>query len=113
MRDGMKRGDLAFLYHSGCEVPAIAGIMEIAREAYPDPSQFDRKSSYYDAASKPEAPRWLMVDVRFKRRLRRPIALEELKGRKPLASSALVQRGNRLSVLPVSAREWEFILGLE
>ena len=113
MRDGMKRGDLAFLYHSGCETPAIAGIMEIAREAYPDPTQFDRKSDYYDATSKPTEPRWLMVDVRFKRRLRRAIALEELKRQKPLASLALVQRGSRLSVMPVSAREWELILALE
>ena len=113
IRDGMKKGDLAFLYHSGCEEPAIAGIMEICRKAYPDPTQFDRKSPYYDPASTKAEPRWLMVDVCFRRRLKRPVTLTELKGHAPLASLALVKRGNRLSVMPVSAAEWEFILSLE
>ena len=113
MRDGMQRGDLAFLYHSGCETPAIVGIMEIVREAYPDPTQFDRRSQFHDPGSQRAEPRWLMVDVRFKRRLKRPIALTEIKSNKALSSLALVSRGNRLSVMPVSDREWETILRME
>ena len=113
MRDGMKRGDLAFLYHSSCAQPAVVGIMEIVREAYPDPTQFDRKSPYYDPASQLAEPRWLQVDVRFGRRLRRAITLEELKKQKALASMALLRRGNRLSVMPVSDREWDCILRME
>jgi predicted RNA-binding protein with PUA-like domain len=113
MRDGMKRGDLAFLYHSSCAQPAVVGIMEIVREAYPDPTQFDRKSPYYDPASQSAEPRWLQVDVRFGRRLRRAITLEELKKQKALASMALLRRGNRLSVMPVSDREWGSILRME
>lgn len=113
LRDGMKKGDLAFLYHSACDEPAVAGVMEICRAAYPDPTQFDRRSPYYDPASKPADPRWLMVDVRFRRRLRRPVTLAAIKARPELAGLALVRRGNRLSVMPVGDREWEAILGLE
>jgi predicted RNA-binding protein with PUA-like domain len=113
MRDGMRKGDLAFLYHSACDEPAVAGVMEICRAAYPDPTQFDRRSPYYDPASKPADPRWLMVDVRFRRRLRRPVTLAAIKARPELAGLALVRRGNRLSVMPVGDREWEAILGLE
>jgi predicted RNA-binding protein with PUA-like domain len=109
----MKRGDLAFLYHSNCDEPGIVGIMEIARETYPDPTQFDPKSEYFDRASERSQPRWCMVDVRFKRRLRRPLGLKTLRAQKPLASMRLLQRGNRLSVMPVSAREWQFILRTE
>ena len=113
MRDGMKRGDRAFLYHSSCAEPAVAGIMEICREAYPDPTQFDRRSKYYDAGSQPDQPRWLMVDVKFVRRLRRPVTLAELRADKRLASLPLLRRGNRLSLMPVSPAEWEAILALE
>ncbi len=112
MRDGMRKGDLAFLYHSSCASPAIAGVMEICREAYADPSQFDRRSPYYDPGSRRDDPRWLMVDVRFRRRLRRPVTLEELREHEELHGLALLRRGNRLSVMPVDEREWEFILGL-
>jgi len=110
---GMKRGDTAFFYHSSCEVPGIVGIMNIVREAYPDPTQFDGKSPYYDPASTASAPRWVQVDVRFQRRLRRAITLVELKKQKVLAGMALLRRGNRLSVVPVSDREWDCILRLE
>jgi len=113
MRDGMKRGDRAFLYHSSCAEPAVAGIMEICREAYPDPTQFDRRSKYYDAGSQPDQPRWLMVDVKFVRRLRRPVTLAELRADKRLASLPLLRRGNRLSLMPVSPAEWEAVLALE
>jgi predicted RNA-binding protein with PUA-like domain len=113
MRDGMRKGDQAFLYHSGCETPAVVGIMDICREAYPDPTQFDAGSPYHDPASPRDAPRWLMVDVRFRRRLRRPIPLAELREARALADLALVKRGNRLSVMPVTAAQWKHILGLE
>jgi predicted RNA-binding protein with PUA-like domain len=113
MRDGMQAGDGVLFYHSSCEVPGVAGIAEVSSAAYPDPSQFDRKSDYYDAASKREEPRWFLVDVRFKRKLKRVIALTELKDRKELAGFPLIARGNRLSVLPVTKAQWDFILGLE
>ena len=113
MRDGMQVGDGVLFYHSSCEVPGVAGIAEVASAAYPDPSQFDRTSDYYDAGSKPEEPRWFLVDVRFKRKLKRVIALTELKDRKELAGFPLIARGNRLSVLPVTKTQWDFILGLE
>ena len=113
MRDGMKVGDGVFFYHSSCAVPGVAGIAEVAATAYPDPTQFDKKSDYYDAASKREEPRWFLVDVKFKRKLKRTIALTELKDRKELDGFALLARGNRLSVLPVTKAEWDFILSLE
>jgi predicted RNA-binding protein with PUA-like domain len=113
LRDGMRKGDLAFLYHSSCAEPAIVGIMEISRDAYPDPTQFDRRSPYHDPRSRRTDPRWLMVDVRFRRRLRRPISLAELKGHRALGGLALLKRGNRLSVMPVTGQEWDYILRLE
>jgi predicted RNA-binding protein with PUA-like domain len=109
----MKPGDGILFYHSSCEVPGVAGIAEVATEAYPDPTQFDRKSDYYDAASKREEPRWSLVDVKFRRKLKRVIPLAELKDRKELEGFALLARGNRLSVLPVTKAQWDFILGLE
>jgi predicted RNA-binding protein with PUA-like domain len=112
MRD-MRAGDLALLYHSSCAEPAVAGVMEVCRAAYPDPTQFNRRSKYFDAASKPGEPRWLMVDVRFRRRLRSPVTLERLKARKDLSGLPLVKRGNRLSVMPVTDTEWDIIVGLE
>jgi len=109
----MKAGDGVFFYHSSCEIPGVAGIAEVATEAYPDPTQFDKKSDYYDAASKREEPRWSLVDVKYKRKLKRVIPLSELKDRKELDGFALLARGNRLSVLPVTKPQWDFILGLE
>jgi predicted RNA-binding protein with PUA-like domain len=109
----MKPGDGVLFYHSSCDVPGVAGIAEVATKAYPDPTQFDRKSDYYDAASQRDEPRWSLVDVRFKRKLKRVIPLAELKGRRELDGFALLARGNRLSVLPVTKAEWDFILGLE
>ena len=113
MRDQMRLGDLAFFYHSNCELPGIVGIAEIVREAYPDPTAFDPHHKHYDPKSRPEQPAWFMVDVRFVRKLARTIALAELKGRPELESLALVRRGNRLSVMPVGEPEWTFILSLE
>lgn len=113
MRDGMKKGDRAFFYHSSCDEPGIAGIIEIAREAYPDHTQFDPDEKYFDPKSDPDNPRWYMVDVKFVRRLKRTIPLRELKSCKTLADMKLVQKGVRLSIMPVTKRQWDFILKLE
>ena len=114
LRD-MKAGDQAFFYHSSCEVPAVVGIVEVTREAYPDPSAFDSKDDHYDPDSDRAKPRWYMVDVRLVRRLKRMITLEELRphARAKLSDFELLKRGSRLSVMPVSARSWSFILSLE
>lgn len=113
MRDDMRVGDGVLFYHSSCAEPGVVGVAEIASPARPDPTQFDLKSDYHDAASRPDAPRWLLVDVRFKRKLKRTISLAALKASDELSDFALVQRGNRLSVLPVTRAQWDFILGFE
>jgi len=113
MRDEMKKNDLAFLYHSSCEEIGIAGIMTIAREAYADYTAFDPDSKHFDPRSDPDNPRWLMVDVRYRRRLKRIIGLAELKRHPELKDMPLLRKANRLSVTPVSKPQWDFILGLE
>ena len=114
MRDQMKVGDGVFFYHSSCEVPGIYGLAEIASAAYPDPSQFKPKSKYYDPASKPEEPRWYLVDVKYQRHLKRPLSLEELKQHEAqLQGMSLLQRGSRLSVQPVRPEHWKYVLSLE
>ena len=113
MRDGMGKGDGVLFYHSSCEVPGVAGVAEVASAAYPDPTQFERKSEYYDDKSTREEPRWMLVDVAFKRKLKRTITLAELKEQPRLDGFALLQRGNRLSVLPVTKSQWDQILALE
>jgi len=110
MRDEMKKGDLAFFYHSNCEEPAIVGVIEIVREGYPDHTAFLANEKYFDAKSDPENPRWVMVDVRYKRKFKTPVTLKALKGERALIQMRLVQRGNRLSILPVAAKEWKHIL---
>jgi len=109
----MRVGDRVLFYHSSCAEPGVVGIAEVATTAYPDPTQFDPRSDYFDAKSARAAPRWSLVDVKFKRKLKRVIALAELKQRKELHEFVLVRPGNRLSVLPVSKTHWHFILGLE
>lgn len=113
IRDDMQVGDEAIFYHSSCKVPAAAGIMKIASEAYPDPSQFDASSNYFDAGSDPEHPRWLLRDVEFVRKFERPITLKELKACPGLEDFQLNKRGNRLSIFPVTKAQWDIILGLE
>lgn len=113
MRDEMARGDLAFFYHSSCAQPGIAGIVEIVSRGYPDATAFDPASDSYDPKSTPEQPRWYMVDVRYKRAMKRIITLSELKDHPQLSAMPLLQRGNRLSIMPVTAEQWGFILGLE
>lgn len=115
MRDQMKLGDQVLFYHSNCAEPGIVGIMEVAREGYPDHTVFDPKSDHYDPKSEPERPRWFMVDVRYVRHLKRNIPLGELKQYEdgPLSGLPLVRKGNRLSVMPVTPEQWDFILRLE
>src|SRR5687768_10316242 len=113
MRDEMRKGDGVLFYHSSCAEPGVAGIAEVASDAYPDPTQFDRKSAYHDPKSTPEQPRWQLVDVAFRRKLERTIGLAELKADSRLEGFALLQRGNRLSILPVSKAQWDRILALE
>lgn len=115
LRDSMRRGDQAFFYHSNCPSPGIAGIVSVVAEGYPDASAFDPKSAYFDPASKPEAPRWYAVDVKLVRKFKRVITLDTLRAQASARLSDLVilRRGNRLSVTPVSRKDWEFILTLE
>ena len=112
-RDQMKIGDKAFFYHSNCKEPGIVGLMEIASEAYPDHTAFDSKEKYFDAKSDPENPRWLMLDVTYIRHTKRNITLSELRDHSSLKEMRLLQKGNRLSVIPMTKKEWDYILGLE
>ena len=112
-RDSMQVGDKAFFYHSNCKQPGIVGTMEIASRAYTDHTAFDPSEKYFDRKSDPENPRWLMVDVRYLRHLDRMITLGELRQQKQIADMKLLQRGNRLSVLPLSKKEWQYILDME
>ena len=109
MRDVMQVGDGVLFYHSSCEVPGIAGVARVASKPYPDASQFDRKSEYYDAKSKREEPRWMLVDVALERKTRL-MPLEEMRTYPELAGMVVLKRGNRLSITPVTEREWKFIL---
>ena len=115
MRDDMKKGDLAFFYHSNCKEPGIVGIMKVVRESYPDHTAFDPDAKYYDPKSDPDNPRWYMVDVKYKRHLKRNISLRELKALKApqLEDLPLLRKGNRLSIMPLSKAHWDFLLGLE
>ena len=113
MRDGMRPGDKVFFYHSNCNPPGIVGIAAVATDAYPDPSQFDPKSKYFDPGSSRDKPRWMLVDVKFVKKLKRTITLDELKTDAALAEMPLVRKGNRLSVMPVDAAHWKHILALE
>ena len=113
MRDGMRKGDKVFFYHSNCAEPGIVGVAEVVTEAYPDPTQFDPKSNYFDPGSSRDNPRWMLVEVKFVKKLKRTITLKELQGDPALAEMPLVRKGNRLSVMPVAAAEWRHILTLE
>jgi len=108
MRDAMRTGDRGFLYHSSCEVPGIAGIVEVKRAAYADATQFNRKSRYYDPGATKDNPRWFNVDIGFLRKTR-PVGIAELRLHKRLGNMLILQRGNRLSITPVTQAEWEFI----
>jgi predicted RNA-binding protein with PUA-like domain len=109
MRDGMQVGDGVLFYHSSCPEPGIAGIARVASTTRPDPTQFDAKSPYFDAASKPDAPRWLLLDVQALRKTRL-IGLPELRDTPELADMVVLKRGNRLSITPVSPEHWKLII---
>lgn len=111
MRDEMQPGDLIFFYHSSCPIPGIAGIAKVASAPYPDETQFDKKSEYFDPKATEEKPRWFLVDVAYEEDINF-ISLEELKAHSELATMRLLQRGNRLSILPVTAQEFKFIMKL-
>ena len=114
MRDQMEKGDQIFFYHSNCKVPGIVGIAKVASTSYPDPTQFDPDSKYYDPKSDPDDPRWMLVDVKFVRELKRVLSLAEIKEHADaLGDFALVRKGNRLSIMPVSEQQWHYLLGLE
>jgi len=115
MRDDMKLGDLAFFYHSSCDPAGIVGIVEIVREAYPDDTAFDKRNKHFDVKSDPKSPRWFMVDVKLKRKLKRTISLAELRQyeQRALKDLLLLRRGNRLSIMPITKQQWDFILSIE
>jgi predicted RNA-binding protein with PUA-like domain len=115
MRNGMRKGDGVLFYHSNCSPPGIAGVATVASDAYPDPTQFDRTSHYFDAKATQEEPRWFNVDVHFERKLARTIPLDEIRGHADDLGDefALIKRGSRLSVMPVSAAQWSLLLSLE
>jgi predicted RNA-binding protein with PUA-like domain len=113
IRDDMSPGDLAFFYHSNCEQPGIVGVMTISSKPRADHTAFDKKDKHYDAKSLPDAPRWFLVDVKYKRKFKRTITLSELREHKQLKEFKLLQKGNRLSIMPVIKKEWDFILSLE
>jgi len=111
MRDAMRPGDGVLFYHSSCPEPGVAGIAEVASAAYPDPTQFERRSPYYDPKSPRDAPRWLLVDVRALKKTRL-VPLAEIRRHKALAKMWLLRPGSRLSITPVSAAEWRVLQGL-
>ncbi|HET6551932.1 MAG TPA: EVE domain-containing protein [Dyella sp.] len=113
MRDGMRVGDKVFFYHSNCDEPGIVGVAEVATDAYPDPSQFDPKSKYFDASASRDNPRWMLVEVKFVKKLKRTITLKELQADPALVEMPLVRKGNRLSVMPVDAADWRHVLAME
>ena len=112
MRDEMKVGDLILFYHSSCEIPGVAGIAKVSSAPYPDSTQFDKKSEYFDPKATPENPRWILIDVSFEKDLRSFVSLEEIRNFPELSKMRLLQKGNRLSILPVSEEEFKFILKL-
>ena len=111
MRDQMRVGDGVFFYHSSCEQPGISGIAEVSKLAYPDATQFDPGSKYFDPKATPQNPRWFNVDVRFVRKTRL-LGIKELRDYPDLATMRILQKGNRLSITPVDPAEWNFIMGI-
>ncbi len=109
MRDRMRIGDGVLYYHSNAWPPAVVGLARVCSESYPDPTQFDPDDAHYDPKSDPENPRWHLVDIEFERKLRTPVSLAELRQRADLEGMALLRRGQRLSVQPVTEREWRIV----
>ncbi|MDX1515797.1 MAG: EVE domain-containing protein [Woeseiaceae bacterium] len=113
MRDDMAVGDDVLFYHSSCKVPGVVGLARVASEAYPDPTQFDENSKYFDPKASRDEPRWVLVDIEFVRKLERVITLAELKDNPALDGMLLLRRGNRLSVMPVDEAHWHAVLAME
>lgn len=112
LRDEIRAGDGVLFYHSNAAPAAVVGLAAVTQGGYPDATQFDPRSPYFDAASSPAAPRWFMVDIRFKEKFKRPLPLDELRGVPALGDMVLLQKGSRLSVQPVSAAEWKAIVAM-
>jgi len=110
LRDEIKKGDMVLFYHSSVNPPTVMGTAKVVKEGYPDPTQFDIKSKYYDPKSNPEKPRWYLVDVRMERAFVRPVTLPQLRETRSLENMVLLRKGSRLSVQPVSPKEWRTIL---
>ena len=112
LRDQVKKGDKVFFYHSNCKVPGIVGTAVVVRGGYPDFTQFDPESKYYDPKSREDNPRWFMVDIKFTKKFKQVISLEQLKQIVMLEKMPLVRKGNRLSVMPVKEEEWQAVMHL-
>ncbi|MCB9092138.1 MAG: EVE domain-containing protein [Halobacteriovoraceae bacterium] len=112
MRDEMKKGDLVLFYHSNCDEVGIAGVATVCKEAYPDHAAIDKKSKYFDEKATKENPRWFMVDIKFKEKFKRVISLSELKEQRALKDMLILRKGNRLSITPVTQKEFEYITSL-
>jgi len=112
MRDEMKIGDKVLFYHSNTETPAVVGVCEVVKEGYPDFTAFDPEDKHYDPKSKLDQPTWIMVDIKIVDKLARPVTLEEIKNNPKLQNMKLVQRGNRLSVMPIDKKEFDEIIKL-
>lgn len=113
LRDEIKKGDLAFFYHSSCTPPGIAGMVEIVKEGYPDFTAWDPQSPYFDPKSTSEHARWYMVDVKLVKKFKRFIPLDEIKNQPKLKNMLITRKGNRLSITPITKEEWKAILTLE
>ncbi len=112
LRDGVKKGDLMIFYHSSCAVPGAVGIAEVVREAFPDETQFDSKSQYFDKTAKRENPRWFVVEVKFKEKFPRTVSLAEMRSISALSDMRLLAPGNRLSLFPIAKRHFETMVRL-
>jgi len=110
MRDEMKKGDLVLFYHSNAKPTAVVGVCEVVKEGYPDFTAFDPEEKYYDPKSNKDKPTWYMVDIKLKEKFKKPVTLEEIKSNPKLKDMKLVQRGNRLSVMPVAKKEFDEIV---
>lgn len=110
LRDDVKIGDQVLFYHSSCEVPAVVGLCEVVKNGYPDFTAFDPKSEYFDPKSKMKEPTWFMVDIKFVKKFRNPVTLQNIKSNPKLKNLKLVQKGNRLSIIPITKDEFDEIL---
>ncbi|TNE95713.1 MAG: EVE domain-containing protein [Deltaproteobacteria bacterium] len=110
MRDEMKKGDKILFYHSNTDVPGVVGIMEVSKEAFPDHTSWDKKSKYFDPKSSEENPRWFMIEVKYVSKFPRTVSLQEMKDMKPLSEMKILQKGNRLSITPVTKAEFDHIV---